>query len=494
VTDLTPEANAGPVIPLEMPVFRQLRVLIRELTGIHLSDAKHALVASRLQRRLRTLGLRSFSSYLALVRDDASGAEKREIVNAITTNKTSFFREPHHFEFLMKTIVPEIAARAEAGGPKRIRVWSAACSSGQEPWSIAIALQHALGVFSDWDIRILASDLDTEMLRLAEEATYSAEAIAGVPVAYRKAAFVEVDSDRYCVVPELKRLVTFRRINLIERPWPIRVQFDAVFCRNVAIYFDRETQKPLFEGLARTIAPTGYFFSGHSENLHWLSDTFSTVGNTIHALTGSKGARVSRAPRPRLSVSRQSVRVPALPAPRQVSIRAGEIGAAAERTIIHTLLGSCVASCLYDPELRIGGMNHFMLPDGDSEARIPACFGIHAMELVINKMMRLGAARERLVAKLFGASELRDHSTIARNNADFAVSFLEAEGIPIVARKLGSKLPLSIFFDTYTGGVRVKSVGQAKQVEREEVAHLARISKGETRIAEDMTIFGEGAA
>jgi len=144
--------------------------------------------------------------------------------------------------------------------------------------------------------------------------------------------------------------------------------------------------------------------------------------------------------------------------------------------------------------LRIGGMNHFMLPDGDSEARIPACFGIHAMELVINKMMRLGAARERLVAKLFGASELRDHSTIARNNADFVVSFLEAEGIPIVARKLGSKLPLSIFFDTHTGGVRVKSVGQVKQVEREEVAHLARISKGETSIAEDITIFGEGAA
>lgn len=153
-----------------------------------------------------------------------------------------------------------------------------------------------------------------------------------------------------------------------------------------------------------------------------------------------------------------------------------------------------LALIITDPELRIGGMNHFMLPDGDSEARIPACFGIHAMELVINKMMRLGAARERLVAKLFGASELRDHSTIARNNADFVVSFLEAEGIPIVARKLGSKLPLSIFFDTHTGGVRVKSVGQVKQVEREEVAHLARISKGETSIAEDITIFGEGAA
>ena len=476
-----------------MPVFRQLRLLIRELTGIQLSDAKHALVASRLQRRLRTLGLRSFSSYLALVRDDPSGAEKREMVNAITTNKTSFFREPHHFDFLMRTIVPEIVARAEAGGPKRIRIWSSACSSGQEPWSIAIALQHSLGLRKDWDIRILASDLDTEMLRMAEEATYSAEAIAGVPVAYRKAAFVELDHGLYGVAPELRRLVAFRRINLIERPWPIRVQFDAVFCRNVAIYFDRETQKPLFEELARTVAPTGYFFSGHSENLHWLSDTFSTVGNTIHTLTGSRGARGSKAPRARVAVSRPSLRVPVAPAPRQLSIRAGGIAASAEHSVIRTLLGSCVAACLYDPGLRIGGMNHFMLPDGDSEARIPACFGIHAMELVINKMMRLGAARERLVAKVFGASELRDHSTIARNNADFAVSFLEAEGIPIVARKLGSKLPLSVFFDTYTGGARVKSVGEVKQVEREEVAHLARISKSGTRIAEDITIFGEGA-
>jgi chemotaxis protein methyltransferase CheR len=481
-----PESIA--MVALDRRDFGALRTIIRELSGINLSDAKQTLVTSRLQRRLRALGLRSFGDYLAHVRSDASGAEQRELVNAITTNKTSFFRESHHFDFLANVIVPEIVARARSGGSKRIRIWSAACSTGQEPWSIAIALQQSLGLKSDWDIRILASDLDTDVLRAAEDATYSADAIAEVPRLYRDDAFVRGPGGTFQIAPELRKLVTFRQLNLVDRAWPIRVQFDAIFCRNVAIYFDRPTQKTLFEGLARHLTPNGYLFSGHSENLHWLGDTLVPAGNTVHRLAGS-------APR---SASKIGAALPhrlqALPPP-QVAIRAGDVRASAKPVVIRTLLGSCVAACLYDPLKRIGGMNHFMLPSGESPTRAAACFGIQAMELLINDLMKLGADRGRLVAKIFGASELRAESTIARDNAAFAVSFLEGEGIAIVARKLGARLPLAVKFDTDTGIARVREVERTNEVARDEGSYLEKLARRRqegAELSDGVTFFGSG--
>jgi chemotaxis protein methyltransferase CheR len=487
------------MVSIDQRDFDALRGLIHGLTGIHLSDGKQTLVTGRLQRRLRALGLRSFSAYLAYVRDDVTGSEKRELINAITTNKTSFFREPHHFDFLMSTVVPEVMARARAGGEKRLRIWSAACSTGQEPWSLAIALQQSLGIRPDWDVRILASDLDTEVLRKAEEGKYSEEAITEVPRAYREAAFVREDDGMFSVAPQLRKLVTFRQINLVDRAWPVRTKFDAIFCRNVAIYFDRPTQKALFEGLASHLVPTGYLFSGHSENLHWLGDVLVPAGNTVHRLKRAgrsrRGTRGDEASPPSSRRGRSASRhgvppLPPPPPPPQVAIHAGDVHASATRVVIRTLLGSCVAVCLYDPQKHIGGMNHFMLPEGTSEARMPACFGIQAMELLINKLMKLGADRARLVAKVFGASELRANSVIAADNAKFAFSFLQAEGIPVAAQKTGHELPLSVHFDTYTGVVQVRTVARVAEVVREERKSRSKLTEKEHAIADDITFFG----
>ena len=241
-------------VELDDASFVALRRKIRELTGITLSEGKHSLVANRLQRRLRALGLQSFGEYVARISSHAPDSdEARELINAITTNKTSFFREPHHFDFVMTKIVPEVLLRAREGGSRRIRIWSTACSTGQEPWSLAIALQHSLGLGADWDIKILASDLDTQVLKVAEAATYSSDEIAHVPLRFRDAAFVRSGPLAFTVAPALRRLVTFRQLNLIERPWPMQGQFDAIFCRNVAIYFDHATQRALFESLANAV-------------------------------------------------------------------------------------------------------------------------------------------------------------------------------------------------------------------------------------------------
>src|SRR5574337_671926 len=192
--------------------FRLFQDLVKAHTGIALTEHKRNLVCSRLSKRLRGLGLTSFQRYYDYLNAEAGEAELENFVNAITTNKTDFYRENWHFKFLEQEIVPALKARVARGGERRIRIWSAGCSSGEEPYTIAITLREAIESLLAWDIRILASDIDTEVL-----------------------------------AREVRNLVTFRRINLLEEPWPIRTVFDCIFCRNVIIYFDKPTQHRLMQ-------------------------------------------------------------------------------------------------------------------------------------------------------------------------------------------------------------------------------------------------------
>ncbi|AKU94042.1 Chemotaxis protein methyltransferase CheR [Labilithrix luteola] len=489
---LVTSAGTIATIPLEGADFDALRLIIYDLAGIHLRDEKKALVANRLARRIRARGLSTFGEYVAFVRNDSSGDEARELINCITTNKTSFFREPHHFDFLARVMVPEIVERARRTGQRKIRIWSAACSTGPEPWTIALVLREALGSFAGWDIRILASDLDTNVLRTAEEAAYDPRELDEVPEAMLRSGFERCADGRLRVVAPLRELVSFRRINLIERPWPIRTKFDAVFCRNVAIYFDRPTQQGLFEALTSLLEPTGYLFSGHSENLHWLTHILEPLGHTIHRPTGAAAAK------PRLA-SLAKATAPEPPAPfvpnpaAEVAITAGGLHASAKGEVVRTLLGSCVAVCLYDPVARIGGMNHFMLPDGESSERNPAAFGVHAIELLVNAMMKLGGDRRRFVAKVFGASELPGRNAsvgVATRNAAFSIEFLESDGIKVVAQKLGGTKPLSVRFETDSGRVLVREVENSSAAARVDASHVSTLEKTRRHVEEDITFFG----
>jgi chemotaxis protein methyltransferase CheR len=266
----------------------RFRDLIRAQTGIHLGDQKRHLLVARLAQRLKTLGLDSFSTYYDYVAADKSGAELRQVINRITTNKTSFFREPHHSEFLRSRLIPEARQR----GQNELRIWSAGCSSGEEPYSMAITVAEALGKFHGWSVRILASDIDTEILGRARAGRYAIDTMEGVPAERVRAHFMRGFGEfegLAQVRPELQRMIDFRQINLSHPDWGVIERFDAVFCRNVIIYFDRPTQQRIVERLAGRLKPDGYFFSGHSENLHWLRHLLDPVEPTVYRL--QKGAR-----------------------------------------------------------------------------------------------------------------------------------------------------------------------------------------------------------
>ncbi len=266
--------------------FALFRDLVHRETGIALGPHKRVLLEARLTKRLRALQLASFSAYHEyLRRHDASGEEHRRFVNAMTTNETAFFREPAHFEHLTATWLPARRAAAEAGAPRRLRAWSAACSTGEEPYSIAMTLLDGLAGGEKWDVRILASDIDTDVLERATAGIYPLEATSKLPHTVVHKHFhrgVGAHEGLVRVRPSVRGLVTFRRLNFLDEPWPIRAQFDLIFCRNVLMYFDRPTQANLVARLERMLTPHGLLVLGHAENLLGLASDMRRVTSTIY--------------------------------------------------------------------------------------------------------------------------------------------------------------------------------------------------------------------
>ena len=260
--------------------FQQLRTLVKSLTGINLGEHKRELVYSRLARRLRALQLRSFADYRELLTRDER--ELTELCNAITTNLTAFFREPHHFQYLRDAwLTPLSAARADA---RRLRIWSAACSSGEEAYSIAMTVLETLPDPAHWDVRILATDLDSEMLARARRGIYPPQRLQGVSPRRLQRFFVEHCENGAVsrrIAPEVAALVTFKQLNLM-RALPMKGPLDAVFCRNVVIYFDKETQRDLFARIARLQRPGDLLFLGHSESLFKVSESYALIGKSIY--------------------------------------------------------------------------------------------------------------------------------------------------------------------------------------------------------------------
>lgn len=264
--------------PMTDEDFKRIVHLSGRYTGIVLSDHKRDMVYGRIARRVRKLGLSTFSDYLNYLEQNTT-AELSNFINVITTNLTSFFRENHHFEYLQSTVLPEIKRKNIS--TKRLRVWSAGCSSGQEPYSIAMTLRK-YGIPSDWDTKILATDLDSDVLSKAKESVYSSTDIDGLDESLVKNYFQYSDArEEVKIKSKVRELIHFKRLNLLEN-WPMKGPFDFIFCRNVVIYFDKPTQKVLFNRYADLLAVGGYLFIGHSENLHGISDRFENLGNTIY--------------------------------------------------------------------------------------------------------------------------------------------------------------------------------------------------------------------
>lgn len=521
--------------------FNKFRKLIYEIAGISLSDRKRELVKSRLARRLRLLNLESYAEYYDLLCDaKLSKTETEHFTNALTTNKTEFFRESHHFEYLRNAFFPALRQATLSGRDKKLRIWCAAASTGQEPYTLAIAMTDYFGSQTDWDLRLLASDIDTQVLATATAGAYLESDMDGLTSSMRTKYFTREargTDPTWRAKDELKRLITFRQLNLIHPNWPIHTQFDAIFCRNVMIYFDQATQERLVDRFSEYLQPDGLLVIGHSESLFSITDKFDSLGDTIYKIKPSavsgrhrspslpsaaattpiikptvpppaKPVTNSRLPATRLTNSTSTLqhvaRVPNLSADPSESIMlttkvlvVGEYEATREECMLQTVLGSCVAACLYDAHERLGGINHFMLPESTDSDKVCATVGVHAMELLINGLMKLGGSRRHMVAKIFGGAKVVEnfeHSgDVGKRNVEFVKQFLATENIPIVAEHVLGDKGRRVKFIPTTGKVFVNLLDRATSIstDKEERAGGQLIwERSQSAIQGSVTIFG----
>ena len=264
--------------------FRKVRDCVHELVGINLNEGKRELVIARLSKRIRQLGMKSVGDYLNYVREEQTQRELITMLDALSTNLTSFWRESQHFEYVAKVIVPRMMERTRQTDDFRIRAWSAGCSSGEEPYSLAMVIMAALDRPIRWDIKLLATDLSTRMLAIAREGLYSPERVKPLPQDLRMRYLIAEESEvgrRFRVSDEIKALVSFARLNLMET-WPMRGPMDFIFCRNVMIYFDKPTQAKLVHRFYDLLKPSGTLLIGHSESLTGIEHNFRYVRPTVY--------------------------------------------------------------------------------------------------------------------------------------------------------------------------------------------------------------------
>lgn len=265
-------------IVLKEDEYKALYKLIRDQFGIDLHPAKKDLIPRRLNKRLLQFGMSSYSEYISHLRTNWAD-EVEFFANAITTNLTSFFREAHHFDYLDKTILPEFVRNKTM--QKRLRIWSAACSTGEEPYSLSIILHQNKELLAGIDVKILATDIDTNVLQRAHTGVYSADRVATVPKNYVSESFKELPGDKYAVRDELKSMIAFRKLNFFGQ-WPMKGNFDIIVCRNALIYFDAEKQKMVVDGFSKHQVPGDYLIVGHSESVEQVSDDYELIGKSIY--------------------------------------------------------------------------------------------------------------------------------------------------------------------------------------------------------------------
>ncbi len=252
--------------------YERVRRLIHRTAGISLGPSKKDMVYGRLVRRIRELKLAGFTAYVDLLESPAGRGEFEQFVNALTTNLTFFFREDHHFPLLAEHL------KQKAG--QEVSIWCAAASTGEEPYSIAITALEALG--ANARVSILATDLDTSVLETGRRGIYGADKVARLPAGMAARYFDKLPDGNYQARAQLRNLIRFERLNLVDSVWPARKPFDAIFCRNVMIYFDRDTQAGVLRRFVPMLKPDGLLFVGHSENFYFASDLFHLRGKTVY--------------------------------------------------------------------------------------------------------------------------------------------------------------------------------------------------------------------
>jgi len=271
--------------------FSRFSEFIMEQCGIKMPQSKKIMLEARLQKRLRSLGIPTFGQYYEHLRQEGGDSELVHMLDAVTTNKTDFFREPGHFQFLSQTILPEFVEDQERmknrGRP--FRVWSAGCSSGEEPYTLAMVLSEFAEQHPPFPFTVLATDLSTRVLDRAQAAIYDEERVAAVPHAMKQKYLLrskDRNKELVRIAPEVRATIQFQRLNLMEESFSFAEPLDAIFCRNVIIYFDRSTQERLLARLCRVLRSDGYLFLGHSESIHGFDLPLKRLVSTVHRKIG----------------------------------------------------------------------------------------------------------------------------------------------------------------------------------------------------------------
>jgi chemotaxis protein methyltransferase CheR len=266
--------------------FSRLSQFIYQVCGIKITPAKKVMIESRLSSRLRKLGMQKFREYIDYLFSDRGMEEELvTMIDIVTTNKTDFFREPAHFDYLREKAVPALIQQHEAGIRRKLRVWSAGCSTGEEPYTLAMVLREFGDYCRGFDFEIMATDISTRVLQTAALAIYDEEKVVPVPPQMKKKYLLRGKGDRQGrvrIIPELRETISFRRLNFMEEDFGIKERMDIIFCRNVIIYFDRVTQEKLLRRFCEHLVPGGYVFMGHSETLNGMNVPLVSVAPTTY--------------------------------------------------------------------------------------------------------------------------------------------------------------------------------------------------------------------
>ncbi len=257
--------------------FRQIRTILHTRFGINLSEKKRALVMGRLRKIIVQKGLKTFSEFLELVENDETGAELQTLIDRMSTNHTFFFREQKHFDFFSATILPEITEKLKAAGSNDLRIWCAAASTGEEPYSIMMTMMEFFkNTYPQWNAGLLATDISSQVIAAAKTGVYNSERIELIPESFRKKYLRYIGNDNWEFFPQVRNEILFRILNLVN-PFPFKKQFHVIFCRNVMIYFDSQTRNELVKKLYNATAPGGYLLTGHSESIRSSDCPFEYV-------------------------------------------------------------------------------------------------------------------------------------------------------------------------------------------------------------------------